>query len=91
MVDVQAVGRTDVVSKGGCIVSMSRATIISNTPDCFIELIHSENDPSVWIVRRSKKRLWMKRRISSDWYLSGEEAMACAVSMKSECDRKEAG
>ena len=57
-------------------------TIISNLRDCFIEVLHHESDPSVWIVRRWKKILWFKKRISSDWFISRQQAFAYANEIK---------
>jgi hypothetical protein len=63
----------------------NRVTIISNSRDCFIEVINRDVDPSSWIVRRSKKLLWFKRRVSSDWFLNRQQAFAFAEKMREEC------
>lgn len=57
-------------------------TIISNIRKCFIEILHNGSDPSVWIVRRWKKILWFKKRISSDWFINKQQAFAFASEMK---------
>gem|GEM_PF-1283555 len=63
---------------------MKKTTVISNAADCFIQLIHSDSNPTVWIVRRSKKTLWFRKRISSDWFTSGQQALLFARKMKRE-------
>jgi hypothetical protein len=61
---------------------MTQTTIISNAAGCFIQLIHKDSNPTVWIVRRSKKFLWFKKTISSDWFTSGPNALEFARKMK---------
>jgi hypothetical protein len=62
-------------------------TIISNIRNCFIEVLHHDADPSTWIVRRWKKFLWYKKRISSDWFINRQQAFAYAHEMKQEYSR----
>jgi len=62
-----------------------RVTIISNSRDCFIEVINRDTDPSTWIVRRSKKFLWFKKRIVSNWFLDKQQAFAFAEKLLQEC------
>ena len=62
-------------------------TIISNIRNCFIEVLHHDADPCSWIVRRWKKILWFKKRISSDWFISRPQAFAYAHEMKQEYSR----
>jgi hypothetical protein len=57
---------------------MKESMVISKAADCFIELIHRKSNPTVWIVRRSKKTLWFKKRLSSDWFTSGKQALSFA-------------
>lgn len=61
---------------------MKHITVISNARDCRIEIIHRGSDPGVWIVRRWKKFLWLKKRISSDWFIDGKQARAFANDLK---------
>jgi hypothetical protein len=61
---------------------MKEFTVISNDADCFIELIHRHSNPTVWIVRRSKKVLWFKKEISSGWFTDGHQALLFAKKMK---------
>jgi 1,2-phenylacetyl-CoA epoxidase PaaB subunit len=61
--------------------------VISNARDCFVEVMHRESDPSIWIVRRSKKTFWFKKRISSDWFNNRQQAFAYASEMKKEHNR----
>jgi hypothetical protein len=56
-------------------------TVISKSWDCFIEVLHRDSDPSTWIVRRWKKILWFKKRISSDWFINRQQAYAYAEEM----------
>jgi hypothetical protein len=63
-----------------------RRTVISNARNCFIEVLHREADPSIWIVRRSKKIFWSNKRISSDWFINRQQAFAYADEMKREHD-----
>ena len=57
-------------------IVMKQVTVLFHTEDCFIELIHRDSDPSSWIVRRWKKFLWFKRRLSSDWFNDRQQALA---------------
>ena len=66
---------------------MRESIVISRASDCFIELIHRESNPTVWIVRRWKKNLWIKKLISSDWFTDGQEAQSFADRMKRDYDR----
>jgi hypothetical protein len=62
-------------------------TIISNIRNCFIEVLHHDSDPSTWIVRRWKKFLWFKKRISSDWFINRQQAFVYAHEMKGTYNR----
>ncbi len=62
-------------------------TVVSNIRDCFIEVLHRDADPSTWIVRRWKKILWFKKRISSDWFINRQQAFAYANEMKGKYTR----
>jgi len=57
-------------------------TVILSARDCFIELIHRASDPGMWNVRRSKKILWFRKRISSTWFSGEQQALAFAVELK---------
>jgi hypothetical protein len=56
--------------------------IVSSARDCFIELIHRDSEPATWIVRRWKKFLCLKKRISSDWFNDERQALAFANEIK---------
>ena len=56
--------------------------IVSNARDCFIELIHRDSEPATWIVRRWKKSLCFRKRISSDWFNDERQALAFADEIK---------
>jgi len=66
---------------------MKESIVISKAAECFIELIHRDSNPTVWIVRRSKKHLWFKKQISSAWFIDGEQALSFANEMKRDHDR----
>jgi hypothetical protein len=61
---------------------MKKITVLSNSGNCFIELRHRDSDPGTWIVRRWKKFLWFKRRMSSDWFNDRHQALAFAEAMR---------
>lgn len=61
---------------------MNTITVISNTRECFIELIHRDSDAGLWIVRRWRKSFWFKKRISSDWFNDERQAIVFACEMK---------
>jgi hypothetical protein len=64
-------------------------TIISNARDCFIEVIHPEAAQANWIVRRWKKGLVFKKRISSDWFLERQQAFEYAKKLQKQCEEKQ--
>lgn len=68
---------------------MKESIIISRAAECFIELIHRESNPTVWIVRRWKKNLWIKKLITSDWFTDGQQAQSFADRMKRDYDRND--
>ncbi len=68
---------------------MKESTVISKAGSCFIELIHRDSNPTVWIVKRSKVNLWFKKQISSDWFIDGQQALSFAERMKRDHDRIE--
>lgn len=57
-------------------------TTILNTRNSLIELTHSDSDAGSWKVRRWKRFLWFKRRISSDWFLDEKQALVFAQQLK---------
>ena len=61
---------------------MSKTTIISNAAGCYIQVIHNDSNPTVWIVKRSKKFLGFKKTISSDWFTNGQNALEFAKKLK---------
>jgi hypothetical protein len=68
---------------------MKESVVISRAAECFIELVHRESNPTVWIVRRWKKNLWIKKLISSDWFTDGEQAQSFADRMKRDHERND--
>ena len=63
---------------------MKRRTIVSKNRKCFIKLLHRDSDPGVWIVQRWEKTFWFKKRISSNWFIDGSQALAFAKKMERE-------
>ncbi len=61
---------------------MKESTVISALSDCFIELIHRRANPTMWIVKRSRKRFLFKKQLSSHWFIDGGQALAFAQTMK---------
>ena len=61
---------------------MKKATLISNAPECVIELTHGAEDPGMWIVRHATRYMWFKKRISSHWFNSELQAMEFAEELK---------
>ena len=61
---------------------MKQRTIISNARDCYVEVSRQDSDPGSWIVNRSKRIFWLKRRVSSNWFIDGPQAFAYANEMK---------
>ncbi len=61
---------------------MKHTNIVSDDRSCYITLTHDDNDPAMWIVRRWKKIMWFKKRISSNWFIGKEQAMTFATEMK---------
>ncbi len=68
---------------------MKESIVISKAGDCFIELIHRKSNPTVWIVRRWKRNFWIKKFISSDWFIDGQQALTFANRMKRDFDRND--
>jgi hypothetical protein len=46
-----------------------------------IGLIHHESDPGNWVVRRWKRFLWFKIRLSSEWFNDRKQALAFAAEL----------
>jgi len=65
-------------------ILMKNITVISDLRDCFIELTHRDSDPGSWVVRRWKKFMWFRKRISSDWFADRQQALAFGNQMKRE-------
>lgn len=62
---------------------VGRSTIvIADNGGYLIEVTNRTADPGPWIVRRWKRVLWFRKRISSDWFLDRDEAVAFAKKMK---------
>jgi hypothetical protein len=57
-------------------------TILSANGKYCVELLHSTNDPSLWIIRRSKKFLWLRLHSSIVWFLSKQQAIEFAHSLE---------
>ncbi len=61
---------------------MENVIEILNSRESSVVLTHDDADPGSWVVRRWKKILWFRKRISSDWFTNKEQAMAFANEMK---------
>ncbi|MCI0706792.1 MAG: hypothetical protein L0Y80_04810 [Ignavibacteriae bacterium] len=62
---------------------MKNVTVILNAREYKIELHHSDSDAGIWKVRLWRKTfLWFRKRISSDWFIDGKQALAFAQEMK---------
>lgn len=59
-------------------ISKNVNTILSNDSGCCIELLHYAYDPSVWIIRRSKKVLWFRLNASTFWFYDKKNALTFA-------------
>lgn len=66
---------------------MQDIIVIADTKSYLIQLTHRSSDPGSWIVRRWKKFLWLKKRISTDWFLDKQQALKFALTMKQELER----
>ena len=62
--------------------AMKKPTMISNAPQCVIELTHGDSDPAMWIIRHATRYMWFKKRISSHWFNDEHQAMAFAEELK---------
>ena len=65
---------------------MNDVTLISAARDCFVEITHRHSDSGSWIVRRWRKFLWFKIRVSSNWFNDEHQAIAFANEMKQAYD-----
>jgi hypothetical protein len=61
---------------------MNESIVISKDASGYIELIHRKSNPTVWIVRRWKKRFWLKKQVSSDWFTNAQQARLFAHKLK---------
>lgn len=68
---------------------MKHRTVLSNAGHWFVELLHHDSDPGLWIIRRWKKFLWFKTHRSSVWFNDREQALAFAVTIQLEHDGRE--
>ncbi len=55
---------------------------ISDEGGQVVDIIHRDSDAGMWIVRRWKKYLWMKKLISRDWFNDERQALAFARDLK---------
>ena len=63
---------------------MKQATVLSTARECFVEIVHNDADPGSWIVNRWRGFRWFRRRISSNWFIDGQQAFAYANELKRE-------
>ena len=55
---------------------------ISDEGGQVVDIIHRDSDAGMWIVRRWKKYLWMKKLISRDWFNDERQALEFARDLK---------
>ena len=60
----------------------NNSEITSRSRTSRIEIIHSDHDPAIWIVRRWRKFLVGKRLVSSDWFTEEKQARTFAESLR---------
>ncbi len=60
------------------------STILSNESGLCVELLHNTDDPSVWIVRNSRKFLWFRLNASTVWFFDKQQALIFAQKQKEE-------
>ena len=68
---------------------MKQTRVVSDARACYITVTHDDLDPAMWIVRRWKKIMWFKKRISSTWFTGQEQAMIFATEMKRISDEQD--
>ena len=61
---------------------MKNRTTIWKERGSFIELIHRDADPGMWIVRRWKTSFFLNKLISSDWFNGHDQALQFADLLK---------
>ncbi len=61
-------------------------TVFSDRDDCYLTIANDPADPCSWVLRRWKKRLFMKKRLLSLWFATREQAEAHARALLKECD-----
>ena len=52
--------------------------LISEGGGRVVDILHRKSDGGMWIVRRWKKFLWMKKLVSRDWFNDESQALAFA-------------
>lgn len=60
---------------------------LSDRSGCHVTLFHDPEDPSTFIVRKWKRRLFGRRMASSRWFLTRDQAEQYARKLIRECDR----
>ena len=53
-------------------------SILTNNGGYCIELLHNACDPMIWIIRRSKKFLWLRLNRSDSYFYDKQNALAFA-------------
>ena len=62
--------------------------VIADTGRDLLQLTHRSSDPGSWIVLRWKRFLWLKKRVSANWFLDKEQALVFAQKMKRELEQQ---
>ncbi len=61
---------------------MRTVEVVSNDRSNTVAVIYESRYPSVWMVRRWKRGLLVKRLVSSEWFLDRAQAMEHAERLK---------
>ena len=64
---------------------MMERTVISDSRERRIDVVHRDADPGMWMVRHSKKGRFFKKLVSSTWFNSREQAVTFAVALTQKC------
>jgi hypothetical protein len=63
---------------------MKNIAVISDARECIIEVTHRDSDSGAWIVGHWTKGMWLRKKVSSHWFIDRQQAFAFAHEMKRE-------
>lgn len=55
--------------------------------DYLVRILHYDDDPTSWIVRKYKKQLWWKKRTCSVWFNDENQALKYVKKLKEKCEK----